>query len=69
MALRVKAKAMGFRDGRRVRQGEEFVIPDGATVPKWVEVLGGEEPKKTRRAKVVTEPEPEGEVVQSESVI
>jgi len=65
MGLRVKAKTMGFRNGRRVHPGAEFALEDGASVPKWVEVLGGEVvEKRPKRAKA----EAPVEVVQSEVV-
>lgn len=49
MGLRVKAKTMGFRKGCRVRPGDEFVLEDGAAVPKWVDVLGDTAPVKRGR--------------------
>ena len=50
MALRVKAKATGFRDGSLVHPETEFSLRDGEKVPSWVEVLGGEDAPKRKRA-------------------
>lgn len=56
MGLRVKAKTMGFRNGRRVRPGVEFTLEDGAAIPKWVEVLGETAPEKLERKPGETAP-------------
>lgn len=42
--MRVKAHTTGSYRGHRRRPGEVFTIPDGATLPKWVEQVPDDTP-------------------------
>lgn len=65
MALKVEAKEIGFRNGRRFRQGEQFTLREGEKPAKWMTVLGGElvTPEKKQKKQQAELPAVNEEVV------